>query len=186
MEKQREKAIIINIHPSGEKNLVVKAISEESGKLVLFAAQAKNSTKRFGKIDLFDWGMIEYHSGKGNLLILDSFKSISSFPELRSNFQKIITASCFLEIIDKICPEQDPNSPEFYKSLLELISALNKDVSKEEQKKTLRMIFFSGLSKIINLEEEFKQPTISLYLNTITKHHGIQLKSYEELRKVLT
>ncbi|NLF25906.1 MAG: DNA repair protein RecO [Deltaproteobacteria bacterium] len=140
--------IIVKTHPSGESDLVIRVVTDLHGKLAIFAPHARKSKRRFGtKMDVLDYGTFETKQGRGTLATLTAFNPISSFPNIRSDLDRLSSASTILEAFDLLLPEQGQEAGETFHVLLLALKSLEKS---EGTKQILRICFMT-LATLLNI-----------------------------------
>lgn len=181
--------IIVRTYETGDSNLVLRVITKDLGKLVFFAPFAKKSTKRFGKLDIFDWGKFTFKSKDSDMLLLNSFDSISSFPKLRDTFEKLILSSFLAEVFDAYVPENDPHSTELFKVLVGSLKILENEKDLKLQLKSIH----NSLFLLLRFEGvEPKKDLVTPSLNNLTSlimlaenHAEKRFETSSEIKKIL-
>lgn len=128
--------IIIRLFASGDSDAIIRVISQNEGKITIFAPRARKNgsgDKQKPSLDIFDWGIFETHTGKGNLLNLKAFHPRSSFHHLRDNFEKLILATFICEAFDIGIPDELPeDTGDSFNILWETLNKLNQAQSLKE------------------------------------------------------
>ena len=132
--------IIIRMTPYSDRDLVLKVLSPERGKLALFARGARTNRKRFAaSFDLFDTGSFSVKQGRSTMLLVDSFMPTPSFKTLRTDLEKLTMASLLCECFDLLNPEDGGKSEDVYNILALGLRAIDQASSVRE---ALRAAFF--------------------------------------------
>lgn len=114
----KTRAIIVSCLAFGEADLIIKAISQDYGKLSLLAKHARKSRRRFNAgIDIFDRGSLEYSAGKGSLMILRDFCQELAWRDLRTDTRKMVAASLACECFDAMIMEESHDAGRLFSLL---------------------------------------------------------------------
>ena len=128
--------------------MVLRVITDTRGKMALFAPHARKSNRRYGaKIDVLDYGTLEFKQGRASLPTLTAFNSLSSFPGLRSDLDRLSAASIVCEAFDLLLPEEGHEAGETFHVLLLALKSLEKS---EGAKPILRVCFLT-LATLLNI-----------------------------------
>jgi len=140
--------IVVRAYPSGESDLVLRVITDAQGKIAVFAPRARRSMRRFSaKIDVLDYGYLELKKGRGALPMLAAFNSLSAFPGLRGDLDRLSTASMICEAFDLLLPEEGHEAQEtFHVLLLSLRS-----IDKAEGLRSILRTSFLTLATLLNI-----------------------------------
>ena len=190
MQKTQEtEGIILKLSETTNGAYVMTVITEEHALLNIYAAYAKNSKSRFGKLDLLDWGILSYSDNPRGLHNLAQFAPRSSFPGIRSSLEKIIVSSCLAEIVGKISPENDPNCPDNFLILRDLLLALEPLADLKNILKNVHQALFQLLHHSGGIDcQPFEQPSaknLSAMIRQTETYLGQNLKSSSELQGIL-
>jgi len=150
MRISSERGIVIRAFPYGESDLILRILGEHSGKVSAIAKGARKSRKRFsGSFDLFDFGMFELKEGKSELYFLQKYTAHKGFNSVRSNWDKLTTASIVCEAFDMLIKEDMGDEVTVFDGLYQGLGAIDKAGSSKEVLKychtTLRdLLSYSG------------------------------------------
>jgi DNA repair protein RecO (recombination protein O) len=108
-------AIILKHWDYGEKDQIISFITRERGRLQGIAKGAKSSRYRFaGSLDLFCWSHLSFQEKKtGTLVFIQQARAISSFPQIRSDYNSILLATGLLEMVYRFYREGEVDSRGF-------------------------------------------------------------------------
>ncbi len=167
---------------------MLKVITRSHGKLTLFAPHARKSRKRFGStIDVLDWGVFQTARGKGPLPIMQSFTPRSSFPHLRSSFEKLALATFVCEVFDLLLPEDAVEKDEVFEGFQLCLRALDEA---GDLKTALRSCYLalSGLLVASGLIRQAEQPSANALMRLaarVEEYAQRPLQTREQLKMVL-
>lgn len=117
-ETNKFEGIILRTYPFGEADLILKVLSPINGKRSVIAKNVRREKTRFKMhIDIFDQGMLEVRETRGTLEPLIDFRSLRSFPRIRSDIDTLIVASLIVECFDLLVHENAAEAGEFYETL---------------------------------------------------------------------
>jgi DNA repair protein RecO len=98
---------IVRTIPYSERDLILTIISQEEGKLSLFARGARTSKRRFrGTPDIFETGKIEYQLRPNGLSVMVGFEPTGAFHKLRTDIGKFAASSILCESFSVLIPEE--------------------------------------------------------------------------------
>ncbi len=124
--------IILRAYPSGDSDLVLRVLTEERGKISVFARAARRSKKRFNAIpEPLDLGRFELSPARGDLYGLKSYFPQTSFPDLRNSLNKLSLASFVCESCDALLVEDDSHKS-FYEALKEHLRLIDQSPNLRE------------------------------------------------------
>ncbi len=105
------KSFIVSIKKMNEADLLIVYVTEDYGKIVCFANNARKSRKRFlGKLEPAMLTNIKFYEKAGmSLAILYEVDSIEEYKNIRKNIDAYISISKMLEITKALVPEKDKN-----------------------------------------------------------------------------
>lgn len=109
MEHYQDLAIILKSITFGERDRMVTALTENHGRVVAHARNAIQSRRFGGCLDLFsasDWTLVIKPSS--DIHRLNEARIRHSYEGIRSDFEKLTTASVLSEIMLKISPPNEP------------------------------------------------------------------------------
>ncbi len=186
---QETEGIILKIHQTTNNALILKVITADYSLLTVYAPYAKNSKKRYGQLDLFDWGLFTIKENQLGLYGLHEFSAKSSFPGVRNSLDKIIVVSCVAEILEQIIPENDPSSlPSFitvkdYLLSLERLTELT-EILKLTHLCLLELLVDAGIVEREELATPNGKNLIRMIMET-ERYLGKQLKLKFEIEKLI-
>ena len=142
-----QRAIIIAAYPSRDADLMLHCLSETAGKLVFLARNSRSSKRRYGShFDVFDCGVFSLKKGKGGMLLVDSFKSESSYSNLRSSLDQLVSASLVCECFSVLSHECEPKEA---KELFDLLDLTLKAISENATTKSCLRNSFLGIGGLL-------------------------------------
>jgi len=175
-------------------SIVIKRINySEADKIVTIF------TKEYGKIRILAKGIRKIHSRKASQLELFSFVQLSLakskfldivteveayelFPKIRNNLKTVAYAYELIEIIDKLCPEQEVHK-KLFDLFLETLRALNKEDDKDNalllEKFKLQAIWNLGF---LPYDQVLVGNSLDRFLESITER---SIKSKKLINKIL-
>lgn len=100
---------VLSKHSYGEADKIINIYSKNFGKVSLIAKGIKKLTSRKrGHLEIFN--KIKFHAIVGkNMDIITEAQVIDDFSEIRNNLKRISLAYYFVEVIQKITHEHEPN-----------------------------------------------------------------------------
>ncbi len=179
--------LVLRTFVSGESDLVLRILTETSGKISCIAKFARKSKKRFsGQFDIFDYGTFHLSSSSRALPVVNTFVPKGRFLDLRENLDKLCAASLFLESIDKLLKEGMETDQDLYASTLNTINYINnsKDISSVLKNLSFGLIKLLSKSGIIDTSV-ISAPTpnsLRFFINTIEAFvdNPLQTKTFVE------
>jgi len=140
----KEKGIVLNKIDTGEGNLRLVLLTENRGKLVVFANGAKKMTSRFN-LNASGFSYVEFiiFDG-GGFLSLNNIHLLHSFNNIHLNYDKYLSACLFLEICDKML-FQNMDTSHILPIVLYSLYFLDKDI--QENKVVQAVFIFKFLQK---------------------------------------
>lgn len=104
MSTFRTKAIVLKSHALSENSKIVTLLTTKCGKVSAVAKGSKKLTSKFGTIlEVFTYLEVQlYQKGAKELHTLTQAKLISSHSLIKEDLEKMATALCLIEILDKI------------------------------------------------------------------------------------
>lgn len=125
---KKTEAIVLRNFSLTNSDIILTVFTPFAGKLSLIAPKAKNSRKRFGGcLDIITKINIEYiekeNSNLGKLLIADH---LDDYGKLKQDYDKIMLASYFIDLINNFHPERFANANS-YKLLSMVLTYMNTD-----------------------------------------------------------
>lgn len=189
VKNQETEGIILKIHQTTNNAFILKVITADYSLLTVYAPYAKNSKKRYGQLDLFDWGLFTVKENQQGFYGLDEFSAKSSFPGIRNSLDKIIVVSCVAEILEQVTPENDPSSlPSFitFRDYLLSLESLNEltEILKLTHLCLLDLLVDSGIVD----QEELSTPNgrnLVRMMNYTEKYLGKPLRSKFEIENLI-
>lgn len=164
-------AIILRAIAFKERDLILQILSNELGKISVFAPRQRSSGKQGqSRLEVFDSGKIELGPRHGELYTLKHFKPISSFPHIRDSLNKLTLGSFICEATSLILADENESDSALYH---ELEHALHEISSVGDLKLALRVsqAYLLSLLTHSGLVEAEKYNMASL--NTLQKLIGI-------------
>jgi len=149
MIRYQDQAIILKSSLQGERDKRLIFLTKTHGKKAAFAKGAVSS-KRFGPaLDLFAVSQIEWvEKNEGEIQRIESAETHHEFKAIRSDFQKMATASYFLELLLHLFPENEP-LPGIYEYLANTLYDVDSRETFEQSLRTtyeLKLLFLLGIS----------------------------------------
>lgn len=179
--------IVISIIPYGESHSIARILSKEQGKIPLFIGSGKNIKKNM--TDLFDYGEFHVRIKNEGLSNLTHYSSISAFPNIRTDLNKLMIGSLIAESFDYLTPEHQPLKSDIFDSLMMGLKALNEAVTLKEM---LRVAHISLATLVqtsgFGLPENTFAPSLKNFLqviSTIEDQLQNHLKSFVMLKETI-
>ena len=121
-------AVVIQVKPFGEADLIVDFFSSQWGRMKGIAKGAKKSKKRFIHcLEPLNWVRLElFEKQNASLVRIDQGELINPFPGIRKDFKKWGQASYFCEMIKELFAVGDPN-PSVFELIRESLQALEQE-----------------------------------------------------------
>jgi DNA repair protein RecO (recombination protein O) len=125
MKNEISQAIIMRVKELGESDLIVTFFTPHQGLLKGVAKGARRSRRRFVNcLDKFSLVSLEYAlKREGGLFFLHSGKLIEGYPDLRSDFALLSTASYMIELTEILFPS-GVSDPRMFNLLKESLASL--------------------------------------------------------------
>ena len=105
IKNQEIEGIILRIFETTNNGYILKILSQEFSLITAYAPFAKNSKRRYGQLDLFDWGYFTIREKTEGQFSLQEFEARSSFPKIRQSLDSIVSVSLIAEILEQLTPE---------------------------------------------------------------------------------
>lgn len=129
----RTEAIVIRSLPYGESDRILTFFTRDFGKLKGMAKGARRSKKRFqNTLSLFTYLRLIFFEREGmGLVRVEGADVLQGFPKIRENLKKIYYANYYLELVNEMSGEREPNR-EAFDLLFSFLSNLESEEPKEE------------------------------------------------------
>ena len=187
--------IVVRTYPYRDSQVIVRLVAAGLGKISVLVRYGKSTRSRFGStLDLFDTGAFELVSGRGSLLLLQSYQSQRIFRTLRDDLDKLASASVLCEAYDSLLIdaghhlETSHSHTGYYERLISSIVKIDSGTSLPE---VLRGLFF-GLRDLLHvsgvLGSSHETPSIknlNHLLDEVERHSEKQLESRQFIPAIL-
>ena len=139
--------LVLRSFPYGDSDLILKIITDTSGKVGVIARRARESRKRtgVGTPDLFDQGTIQVTVSSGSLLTLKEFTLNESFRPKCDYIDGVTCASVLAETADSLIPENTDCGDSPFRILKLSLEALSEATSR----KTALRATFMGIANLL-------------------------------------
>lgn len=124
-------AIVLRRSNSGENDRRLTLLTAEHGKLSVIAKGARKPGSRLaGSSDTLVYAKYSWAAGKFRRFVTQ-VQPLSSFPGIRANYDHLIAALAFVEIVDLTLPYESPqpSSAETYSLVLQTLESLDSGCS---------------------------------------------------------
>jgi DNA repair protein RecO (recombination protein O) len=126
MRSYTDLGIVIKRVNYGEGDKLITLFSGSHGKVTLKAKGIRKQTsKRAGTLDLFNYIKFHVVSGRGEIDTLTEVESISDFSAWKVHLGRVNIAYQLCELVDKLTPDKQPH-PEIFEILLSCLQAISK------------------------------------------------------------
>ncbi len=154
MKQKKIEGIVLKSTPIFERDKRIELLTKTEGKKTILAKYANTKSFKFGsKLDVTQHIQCQLYTGK-TFDILIECDLITSFPEIRTQFNAISFALYAIDLIQKITIEHQP-TPELFQLLQNTFSRLNE---KKESVISLKNTFHHTLLEIEGLITEDHPP----------------------------
>ena len=122
-----EPGIVLRISPVKEADLIASILTENNGKISVFARGARKSKKRYmGGIDVFDCALFEYvQKGEQDLYFLNSLCQREVWTKIRNSLKTFALSSLCIEATNIFAHEGDPEGKFLFAPLRTCMRELN-------------------------------------------------------------
>ncbi|MBU1126946.1 MAG: DNA repair protein RecO [Patescibacteria group bacterium] len=166
-QSEKAEGIVLKRINFSETDRILTFFTKYDGKIsVLAKGVRKITSKRAGSVELFNNLVFFSHKTKG-LDILTEVDLIDSFKGFKNDFEKVACAYYFVELVDKLTPENQENR-EVYELLRDYLKSLSTaDIEK------LTLSFENNLLRILGfgVPETIKNNPVMMtdYIESITE-----------------
>ncbi|MGI5861760.1 MAG: DNA repair protein RecO [Myxococcales bacterium] len=124
MERFRCRAVVLSAVDYADSDKVVTLLTDERGKVAVFARGARKSRRRFaGALEPFSLLEVQLCETRGDTFRLDGVELLDGFGELRGDLARIARAACAAELVRELCREREPQ-PALFALLCRYLQAL--------------------------------------------------------------
>lgn len=130
MANYKTEGVVLKSIKLGEADKIITIYSSARGKISAVAKGIRKTKSKFGaRLEPFSHVSLLLYDGR-NLDIVTQVELISSFQEIRQDFDKVVYGSAMLDLLDKISPleEKDDKVFELILSSLETLSGASRNV----------------------------------------------------------
>lgn len=130
MANYKTKGIVLKSIKLGEADKIVTIYSSERGKISAVAKGIRRTKSKFGaRLEPFSYVDLMLYDGR-NLDIVTQVELISSFREIREDYDKVVYGSAMLDLLDKICPleQEDDRIFALVLSSLKVLASASKGI----------------------------------------------------------
>lgn len=123
MQGFKAEGVILKRKNFGEADRILTVLTLQRGKISVIAKGVRRiNSRRAGNVELLNRSQLFLHPGK-NFLILTEAVTLDSFQELKNNL--IISTYCYhiLELVDRMCAENQENRL-LYNELIQVLESL--------------------------------------------------------------
>lgn len=162
----KTEAINLKVIKFSESDKILSLFTKEKGKISAIAKSAyKPSSKYGGRLEIFSYNTYLLATGK-NIDIINQVETIESFPSIRTNEKKLLSALYMLKVVYYFLEEKVPN-PVLFDLLLKSLRILEKKEQLYEVSSVIRSfnINFTEIEGILSFEsfpENIKNKVICL------------------------
>ncbi len=130
MANYKTEGIVLKSIKLGEADKIITIYSSERGKISAVAKGIRRTKSKFGaRLEPFSHVNLLLYDGR-NLDIVTQVELVSSFREIREDFDKVVYGSAMLDLLEKISPieEKDKEVFSFVLSSLQVLSSASKNI----------------------------------------------------------
>jgi len=130
MADYKTEGIVLKSIKLGEADKIITIYSSERGKISAVAKGIRKTKSKFGaRLEPFSHVNLLLYDGR-NLDIVTQVELVSSFREIREDFDKVVYGSAMLDLLEKISPieEKDEEVFGFVLSSLQVLSSASKNI----------------------------------------------------------
>jgi len=113
MANYKTEGIVLKSIKLGEADKIITIFSSERGKISAVAKGVRKTKSKFGaRLEPFSHVDLLLYDGR-NLDIVTQVELISSFREIREDFDKVVYGSAMLDLLEKISPQEEKDDKVF-------------------------------------------------------------------------
>lgn len=142
MEDHRDRGYILHVTPYGERDLIARVFTEQSGVLPMIAKGARGKYPKMVPLTPLMEAEIVYRDGRGDLRICHEVGKVEHYAPLRQSLPLLEAGSAMLRAVDRMLMPEKP-APLLYQLLNRYLEAL----TKTEEPATLQASFLLKLLK---------------------------------------
>lgn len=147
MRSYKTEGIVIKRTNFSEADRILTIFTKKHGKVRILAKGVRRITSRRGpNIEVFNEVLVFIHSGR-TFDLLSEVELKNSFGKIRKNLDLVGLAFHVCELVDSLCPENEPH-PQVYDSLKEVLSELDQGLVNKFERNLLIELGYLPRSKV--------------------------------------
>ena len=147
MKSYKTEGIVIKRTNFSEADRIITIFTKKHGKIKILAKGVRRITSRRGpNVEVFNEVSIFIHSGR-TFDILTEVELKNSFSKIRKNLDLVGLAFHVCELVDTLCPENQPH-PQIYENLKEVLSDLDQGLVHKFERDILIELGYLPRSKV--------------------------------------
>jgi DNA repair protein RecO (recombination protein O) len=147
MRSYKTEGIVIKRTNFSEADRILTVFTKKHGKIKMLAKGVRRITSKRGpNIEVFNEVSVFIHHGK-TFDILTEVELQNSFSKIRKNLDLVGLAFHVCELVDNLCPENEPH-PQVYENLREVLSELDSGLVNKFERNLLIELGYLPKSKV--------------------------------------
>ena len=125
----RTEGIVLRTYKLGEADRIVVLLTPDKGMVRAVAKGVRKTKSKFGsRLEQTTHIAMQIHIGKSDLALITQVETITYFPNIRDDFERLTKANALLEVVDQVALPDEP-APEMHTMLLRALQSLEKSNS---------------------------------------------------------
>lgn len=121
----KKEGVILRTYPAGDSDLILRILTKNSGKVSVIARGARSGKKRNQMHpETFDRALFEYATSSAELKIMRSVSPLVSYATLRTDLDRLTTASFLCEVADALILDENGVDSTSYEALTDGLGAI--------------------------------------------------------------
>ena len=123
---QRTEGIVLRTYKLGEADRIIVLLTPDKGMVRAVAKGVRKTKSKFGsRLEQTSHIAMQLHIGRSELALITQVETLTYFPKIRDNFERLAKANALLEAVDQIALPDEP-APEMHIMLLRALHSLEK------------------------------------------------------------
>ena len=125
----RTEGIVLRTYKLGEADRIVVLLTPDKGMVRAVAKGVRKTKSKFGsRLEQTTHIAMQIHIGKSDLALITQVETLTYFPNIRDDFERLTKANALLEVVDQVALPDEP-APEMHTMLLRALQSLEKSNS---------------------------------------------------------
>ena len=122
----RTEGIVLRTYKLGEADRIVVLLTPDKGMVRAVAKGVRKTKSKFGsRLEQTTHIAMQIHIGKSDLALITQVETLTYFPNIRDDFERLTKANALLEVVDQVALP-DERAPEMHTMLLRALQSLEK------------------------------------------------------------